>query len=402
MFNQAYNHFNAHTYYWFLLFIILCLFFVIYLAFKIELNNDYKIYNHFYVKCCNILYFIFFILVILLLRAFTWGVPRDVKDIARTISHYWYLNQFLFIIVVCLIILYLILIHKIRNYFIKQLIKQFLYLTRKEGVYHWGSRYKNFTFIQRFLFKLYWSYFRFYVFDPISRFTFKIYENEKTSNIMKKISLFLHRIYNRIGDYSKKLIPPLIIPCLFFYDYYTYDGVITNVFYYLPFYYIFINWRNCSYFLYHTDSDFNQVIASKYYPEEVDAIYVDLSDAETEIIFSFYIKNNFVSLTGGYGGREKIDHKTLSFFRSGLDILRKFNRIAENSTIFRNGDIYVDLNNNEENLENFKRDLGFTEKEEQKAAASFKESMDDFVKDEENFVKLANIIKERLQKEIRI
>lgn len=399
MFSQAYNHFNAYTYYWFLLFIIFCLFFGIYLVFKLELNNDYKIYNHFYVKCCNILYFIFFILVILLLRAFTWGVSRDVKDIARTISHYWYLNQFLFIIVVCLIILYLILIHKIRNYFIKQLIKQFLYLTRKEGVHHWGSRYKNFTFIQRFLYELWWSYFIFYErLDPISRFIIKNYENEKTSNIMKKVSLFLYKIIN----YSKRLIPPLIIPCLFFYDYYTYDGVITNVFYYLPFYYIFINWRNCSFFIYHTDIYFDQVIASKYYPEEVDAIYVDLSDAETEIIFSFYIKNNFVRLDGGFGGREKIDHEKLSFFWRGLAILRKFDRIAENSTIFRNGDIYVDFHNNEENLENLKRELGFTEKEEQKVASETKSIMDNIAKDEENFVKLANIIKERLQKKIRI
>lgn len=398
MFSQAYNHFNAYTYYWFLLFIIFCLFFGIYLVFKIELNNDYKIYNHFYVKCCNILYFIFFILVILLLRAITWGVPRDVKDIARTISHYWYLNQFLFIIVVCLIILYLILIHKIRNYFIKQLIKQFLYLTRKEGVHHWGSRYKNFTFIQRFLYELWWSYFIFYErLDPISRFIIKNYENEKTSNIMKKVSLFLYKIIN----YSKRLIPPLIIPCLFFYDYYTYDGVITNVFYYLPFYYIFINWRNCSFFIYHTDIYFDQVIASKYYPEEVDAIYVDLSDAETEIIFSFYIKNNFVQFDH-LGRRKKIDHETLSFFWRGLAILRKFDRIAENSTIFRNGDIYVDFHNNEENLENLKRELGFTEKEEQKVASETKSIMDNIAKDEENFVKLANIIKERLQKKIRI
>ena len=185
MFSQAYNHFNAYTYYWFLLFIIFCLFFGIYLVFKIELNNDYKIYNHFYVKCCNILYFIFFILVILLLRAFTWGVSRDVKDIARTISNYWFLNQFLFIIVVCFIILYLFLIHKIRNYFIKQLIKKFLYLSRKEGVFNWNS---NFTFIQRFLYEIHWSYYKFYErIDPLSRFIFKIYDNEKTSNIMKKI-----------------------------------------------------------------------------------------------------------------------------------------------------------------------------------------------------------------------
>lgn len=127
------------------------------------------------------------------------------------------------------------------------------------------------------------------------------------------------------------ILPLLIIPCLFFYDYFLYNGIITKVFYYLPFYFIYTIWKNSSSFLHNTNISFNNVIYERYYKDDV--LYINTTKAE-ESILATYLRFKLVLL----------NTDTLEFIQK-FKHYRRFIHLKDSYFINASTKEIVDINN---------------------------------------------------------
>ena len=127
LFNSISHYFYTYTTYCIQFIILAVLILLSYKAYCIQLNLDYKITMKLYTKLSITSYILCNILLILGLRIYTWGIPRDTNVIINKLLSYWNKSYLVSLIYCSLIILVLILLYKTKLYLTKQIIKQYLY-----------------------------------------------------------------------------------------------------------------------------------------------------------------------------------------------------------------------------------------------------------------------------------
>lgn len=290
LFTSISHHLQTQTGFWVNLCTLISLIIAIYNVYLYQLNNDYYILYKIYTKACIIVYISIFIIVILTLRIYTWGILRDTRVIANKLISYWNTSYIVSLIFLCIIILFMLLLHRLKQYLTKQVMKQYLYtLYSPDGLYM--------PFNENH-YKLWW------------RKLYILYEQSYDNYLYNPCNLWLNRLYVKLQDPADRsyrkiiirfilehreiiftVIPISIIPCLFLYDYYMYNGIIIKVFYYLPFYFIYILWKSSTSFLQYTDWGFNGIIYERYYLDNV--AYINITPEE-EAIFTKYLTSGLI------------------------------------------------------------------------------------------------------------
>lgn len=287
LFTNIFHYLYTYAGLWIKISILCILLVTIYVIYNYQPNNDYYIQHKFYTKVCVVVYISFFIIFILVLRYYTWGVSRDIHVIINKLILYWNTNHLVSLIFFCSLVLLILILYRLKAYLTKQLIKQYLYTCYKPYGIYLDSNIKRWWHRPWRLYEFYSP--RYLIIDPITLRLNQFYLKLQDRSYLKS-PLYYILEYNEI---LFTILPISIIPCLFFYDYYMYNGIITMIFYYLPFYFIYVLWRNSHSFLIGTYSGLNRIIYERYYLDDV-IVYINTTPKE-EAIFTKYLNSGLVT-----------------------------------------------------------------------------------------------------------
>ncbi len=319
--------------------IIISLFFN-YKLIQLQSNLDYKIYNFTYTITCVILYITLFIGLIIALRYYTWGHSIAIFAFLDKIKHLFTTNKLCFILLINIWLNVMICLIKIRKCLIKQILKLNLYIT---GIMHFSKKYKKPGYISDYeryfgIFKNRFSYQEVimqplrYRFIRLIVFYYK-WINKKSGEFVYNKHVYLWEKYFKTFLSN---IPLFILIILFFFDIIINNGNITNIFYYLPFYFIYTLWYNISYFICNTRFSTNEIIWERYYDEEF-TIYSNTTEEE-DLYFLEYIANGFIPIS--------LKNDDIQHFIA-FEALFIYNRRFLKDSDFPKAKIYTNPNTNE-------------------------------------------------------
>jgi len=253
---------------------------IIYLLLKKKVHNNYKINNFFSTYAFISIYISIFIIGIILLRYYRWGVAVNLLDFYEKIIYMYYAYNFLTILNVLLLLLVFLLTFFIYSYN-KSYHKTFKYVVERQRRLPMLSDFHNYVIIINKLSAWEsWNYdliinikLPFLLFYKPYKLLFKKYPNKQTVSINILIKIFT-------------LLPYILFILLFIIDCYFNNYTLTKIFYYLPFFFFYQIWRNISTFLQNTSRILNTIIYRLYYEPE-NFYYVNLLEEEYQFILTY-------------------------------------------------------------------------------------------------------------------
>src|ERR1700677_88119 len=339
------NYFSLYPFKVIFLFIIILQVLVIHRIFKVNLGTKYKIYNHIFNWFWILLYIAVYIGVLFFIRYHTWGQRIDLKKFQVNLQDLYGIGILYPLILLLLYILFITLLYKFKQYLTKEVIKRHLYhyhMSQETGairamkdkrainsydtlyidwlrLFQYGYSYENFRFSSNFYFRSYTFYLR----DSkksFMRFIYKI-------TFGKLDIIYGVSATNRLFDNILRLIPISILITLCLYDLYYNAGVITKIYYYLPFYLLYTIWYNVSHFICNTDSTLNHIICERYY-QESEVLYIGTKPEEDEFILE-YIRRGFKAY--------EVDYR----YNTSDDFLEKLEQLGQWKITFMNQRRYL-------------------------------------------------------------
>ena len=334
------------------IFFFICLIWIwMYQIYKYKVSVDYKIYWPKFNWLANCIYLSLYIILLIILRYYTWGKPVDLQSIFNKLNHFLLehdllLSLFLF----TLWVLFFVIMLRIRTILTKELIKRHIWAMY---LYYRNPKYRlYFNYIEKYINK--------YSYRQILHFKLRIYLYITSLKLIDYFIIPDTKISNKIkyivdtGVISKlhylyRRLPFLVLVILFIYDCYYNSWIITKVFYYLPFYLIFNLWYKSSNFLCKNYAEFDRILHEMYYCRDI-ILYVGVTKEEFTLLET-YINKGF-----------KYTYTTEDMLNDIHPIIyhRRFTRIEEKhesgKLIFNNRCIGYDFLITEEDLKEFEKD----------------------------------------------
>ncbi len=315
--------------------VILVLVSLNYIVYNFKYNLDYKIYSFFITLFWIISYVVFFIFFILLIRYYTWGYAFNLYAFLNKIKTMYITNKIQLCILFNFWVLFLLIFIKIRNFCIKQILKLNLYVTgiinqRRKLNYTssyelFFAKFKNkYSYNSLILERLKWQFIKL-----LNCYTKYFKQREIKAEIFfyfwnKYLSVFINKLHI------------IFLLTLLLYDILYNNCIITKVFYYLPFYFIYTLWQQLSNFICNTNFPTNEIIWERYYDEE-NVLYINTTKMEDNY-FLHYMANGFIPIS--------FDFETIlvhAEFERFIIINRRFLRDKNNTK----GKVYINPNTHE-------------------------------------------------------
>ena len=266
LFIQYFSFFPSQGVLWIFCIIIIVL---IYMVLKLKISIKYKIHNFFINFLLILLYLGYYILILLVLRILFWGKTIDIKPYIEKILFFWQFSHVLFILFLLTMALLYLILFKLRFFLIKEIRKRHLYQIYNSKIY-------------KFL-------------------ILKFSSTMSYQNYLDKISNYLSKIINKRPEYLRfnslfnliiRYMPLAILFNLIIYDCLVNNFLISKIFYFLPFYIIYIVWYNITEFLYYTNHELNEIIHERFYLEDK-MLYINTTSEEDKL-FEKYLGANLM------------------------------------------------------------------------------------------------------------
>lgn len=234
---------------------------------KFKISVKYKIHNFFINFLLILLYLGYYIIFLLVLRILFWGKTIDIKPYIEKILFFWQFSHLLFLLFLLIIALLYLILFKTRLLLMKEIRKRHLY--------------------QFYNLKI--SYYKLLVIKFSSKMSYQNYLFHLSKIINKKPeNLRFNRLFHLIIRYT----PLVILFSILIYDFLVNNFLISKVFYFLPFYIIYMIWYNTTEFLYYTNHELNEIIHERYYLEEK-MLYINTTPQEDKL-FEIYLASNLI------------------------------------------------------------------------------------------------------------
>ena len=257
---------------------------------------ELKVNNRLITWICVILYISVFIFAIAILRFYRKGLVIDLKSIYMFFKFLWINNDYLFIIIILLLSILYLLTFVILLKYIKSLLE--IHLLRlhiilwygRKGYYAWSiPPYDRILITGIYREIVYW--FTFISKDKLESKLHDVFRNiilyldsKSFTLIHDFIRLFRTLMINSLNiKYNIILIPILVL-----YDCYYNQFIITTLFQFLPYYFVYTIWYKLSLFYYEANFQMDWVLYELYYGEP-QIQYFRLDD--DKIRLDLYVRN---------------------------------------------------------------------------------------------------------------
>lgn len=331
------NYFVVKTVSMFFLFFI-----IIILVKKLFVKSENQEYKYFYIFKIKdffftiflvLIYFIIFVFLIFYLRISKMGSIIDLKPqiifLKLLYEQGYYLELIiLFLVIVCVVFIFMHIFKMVKNTLIIELLKIHLYLSfpKNQNIFN-DSIY--FIFVKWFLENMSLNNLLEYILKPLT-FLALLIENTKLESVWSHYEIYrIHSfLYNYIFNIQYNF---LLIPIIIIYDLYYNNYTISIIFNFLPFYFIYLLWFNFQHFwikdnAYHFRSLIKIIYDLYYNKRTIKYLNIDKSDWDKLYLF---ISHNLT-------GEDIIYGTDMNSFAFKLIMRHRYNLIPSENNLYYN------------------------------------------------------------------
>ncbi len=270
------------------------------ISLKFNIGIRHKIHNFYLNYFFLSIYIIYYIIAIGTFRWYAWGKYLDLKPFFNTFAIQFIENPLIFFIQLLLLILIFIWLSKLRLYLLKEVRKRHIFQYNYYNYYYLkiyinGCKQANKT-IETGL-----EYIPLY-----TRFCDRLGSRYSCDRVYARVLGFINKTIPQNTIFQCKdtgwmIMPKFILlfvnkaPFLLLLTIVVYECISQNwilhyIFFYLPIYFIYMQWFTISNFLTMTHTEINRIIYERYY-EEDHVLYSNTTDEEDKF-FDTYLKDN--------------------------------------------------------------------------------------------------------------
>lgn len=271
LFSYFNTHYNVLTYL-ILLGLIVLFCYLIYKVYCFKLDHKYRIKNFYLTYFFVFIYIFYYIIIMLIFRYQAWGHSFDLHQLYLVFSNIYHISKVLLLFVLILLILIFLTLIKVRLFLLKE-IRKFHLFYQNDSTFRRSLKMQPIWEAEgcpgdiNLMIK---SQYHTLVDEIKFYYTF----HGLLKKIWSKINGEYYELTNKDIKYLKGLRnfllfgPKLILIFLIIYDCYYYNFILTKIFYYLPFYIIYMLWYQATDFIYNTCDVMNKLLYERFYLEE--------------------------------------------------------------------------------------------------------------------------------------